>query len=142
VPQALTLINPLGLGVLALLAPLILLYVLRAKRSRRVVSSVWLFREVQRDLRAERRFRRLVPVVPLFIEAMTVVALALAAAGLARTSELSATDGIAIVFDTSASMGATDGPSTRMNRAKDGARSIVRQLAGRGVLVVDVWSNW
>lgn len=137
VPQALTLINPLGLGVLALLAPLILLYVLRAKRSRRVVSSVWLFREIQRDLRAERRFRRLVPMLPLFIEAMTVVALALAAAGLARTSELSATDGIAIVFDTSASMGATDGTSTRMDRAKDATRAIVRELAGRGVLVVE-----
>jgi len=137
VAAAVTWTNPAGLLVLLLLAPLVALYVVRAKRTRTVVSSVWLFREARRDLTAARKLRRLVPVTPLFIEAVAVAALALAAAGPARLGALRSADAVAIVLDVSASMGASDGGVTRLVRAKDAIERLLSGLSGHDVLVVE-----
>src|SRR5262249_26938959 len=86
---------------------------------------------------AERRLRRLLPVVPLFIEAATIIALALSAAGLAPASSIASSDDVAIVLDTRRSMGARQGPGTRFDRARGAAKALVAALGGRGALVVD-----
>ncbi|HEX4335303.1 MAG TPA: VWA domain-containing protein [Polyangiaceae bacterium] len=132
-----TFTNPVGLLVLALLGPLVALYVLRAKRQRRVVSSVWLWREAKRDQHAARRFRRLMPSVPLFIEGLAVLALGLAAAGPAGKGSLATADVVAVVVDTSASMGASDGARTRLDHAKETVGTMLRGLGGRSALIVE-----
>jgi uncharacterized membrane protein len=137
VPATLTLTNPAGLFVLLLLPPLIALYALRARRTRLTVSSVWLFREARRDVTAARRLRRLVPILPLFIEALAVAALALAAAGPTWRGALGAADVIAVIVDTSASMGASDSGRSRIARAKEATKRLLHAAAGRNALLIE-----
>ncbi|MDQ2647504.1 MAG: BatA domain-containing protein, partial [Myxococcota bacterium] len=73
--------RPNGLYLLGLLAPLIGLYILRVRRTRQVVSSTWLWRTAARDLAASKPFQRLTPSVPLLLEGLAVVALALGLSG-------------------------------------------------------------
>ena len=73
VARALTLTNPGGLFVLLLLGPLLLLYVLRAKRTRRVVSSVWLWSSTWARLSWTQVIRS-TPVRPMPVMAMAVIA--------------------------------------------------------------------
>ena len=61
-----------------MLAPLTLLYVLKVRRERRVVPSVWLLQAALRDLSAKSPFKRLTPSVPLVLESLAIVALGLA----------------------------------------------------------------
>ncbi len=136
-PAAVTFTNPVGLLVLGLLGPLVALYVLRAERPRRLVSSVWLWRQAERDLQAARRFRRLALVVPLLLESLAVAALAVAAAEPARHGSLSAADAVAVVIDTSASMGASDGARTRLGRAKEKTKALFHAMGAHSTLVVE-----
>ncbi len=112
-----------GLALLGLLAPLALLYVLKVRRERRVVPSIWLWQAALRDLSAEKPFQRLLPRVSLILEALALIALAGALAGpVVRSSRLGASR-LALIVDVSASMGALEGGSTRLSlgvsRAKD-----------------------
>src|ERR1700729_1801801 len=126
---SLHLLDPKGLLLLAGLAPLVLLYVLKIRRQRQRVSSVWLWAAAQRDLVAKHPFRKLVPEVPLLLELLALAALAIA---LARPSSLGGGmdgDHVVIVVDTSASMatrvGDPAGTTTRMDEAKRAARELV-----------------
>ncbi len=128
---SLHLLDPKGLLLLAGLAPLVLLYVLRIRRQRQRVSSVWLWAAAQRDLLAKHPFRKLVPEVPLLLEILALLALAFA---LARPSSGGGPidgDHVALVIDASASMSTRVGGSgaeTRMDRAKRAAHDVVAHL--------------
>lgn len=144
--------SPSGLGLLGLLAPLILLYVLRIRRERRRVGSVWLWRAAERDLMAREPFRRLVPHVPLVLEALALVALAVAFSRPTTRGGRIPSDHVAIIVDASASMSA-EGPDgrTRIAEAREAARAIVRRLspgasaliiqAGRDPRVISPWEH-
>ncbi|HEY3496474.1 MAG TPA: BatA domain-containing protein, partial [Polyangiaceae bacterium] len=122
--------SPLGLALLGLLVPLILLYVLKIRRERLRVPSIWLWRSAERDLLARQPFRRLVPYVSLILEALALLCLALASARpVTRGGQLDS-DHLAIVIDGSASMLAV-GPDgrTRIARAREAAHAAVRRLA-------------
>src|SRR5260221_12200850 len=132
-----SLANPSGLWLLGLLAPLIALYLLRAKRQRRVVPSVWLWQAAGQDLLAERRFRRLLASVRLLIEGATIALLALAVSGPSLRPTGTPIEHLVIVLDTSASMAARDGALSRFDRARAAARAIVRDLRGRDAILVE-----
>jgi hypothetical protein len=121
--------SPVQLSLLGLLAPLILLYVLRMRRERRTVSSTWLWQAAQRDLLAKQPFRRLVPEVSLLLEALALAALALAFAGPNTRGGQIDSDHVAIVIDGSASMGSrTEAGPTRIERAREAANAVVQRL--------------
>jgi hypothetical protein len=121
--------SPVQLSLLGLLVPLILLYVLRMRRERRRVSSIWLWRAAQRDLLAKQPFRRLVPEVSLLLEAAALVALALAFAGPNTRGGQIDSDHVAIVIDGSASMASrTERGPARIELAQDAALAIVQRL--------------
>jgi len=131
--------SPFGLALLGLLVPLVLLYVLRIQREKRRVSSIWLWRAAERDLLARQPFRRLVPHVSLILEALALVALALAAARpLTRGGRIDAGH-VAFVIDTSASMSAVNAAGkSRLTEAKDALRGAVQRLApGADALVIE-----
>ena len=140
---ALELLAPGGLFLLALLVPLVVLYILKIKRSRRRVASTWLWAAAQRDLMAKAPFKRLVAQVPLLVQAAALVALALALARPATRGREMTGDHVAIVVDTSASMsalagGAEDPATTRLDLAKRAARDMVASLApGSDALVLE-----
>jgi hypothetical protein len=126
------LLDPKGLLLAAGLAPLVLLYILKIRRKRQRVSSVWLWAAAQRDLVAKHPFRKLVPEVPLILEILALLALAFA---LARPSSGGGSidgDHVALVVDASASMGTrVGGPSgakTRMDRARRATHEVVAHL--------------
>jgi uncharacterized membrane protein len=136
------LLDPRGLWLLAGLAPLVLLYVLKTRRTRQRVPSTWLWEAAQRDLRARHPFRRLVAEVPLLLQGLALAALAIA---LARPSSGGRTiegDHVAIVIDTSASMaartGRADSTTTRIAEAKRAASDILARLGpGADALVIE-----
>ncbi|MCC6217270.1 MAG: BatA and WFA domain-containing protein [Polyangiaceae bacterium] len=130
--------SPAGLWLLALVPPLVVLYILKVRRTRVTVSSTWLWSAAQRDLMARSPFRRLIAQVPLLLELTALVALALALARPTTRGASIAGDHVAIVLDTSASMNArgADG-AARIELARRAAHRIVASLGpGADSLVV------
>ncbi len=121
---------PSGLWLLGLLAPLVLLYVLKIRRQRLTVPSTWLWAAAARDIAAKSPFKRLLAQVPLLLELGALACLAVALARPASRGGHVAGDHIAIVVDTSASMAAlsSDGRS-RLAHARDAASAVLRALA-------------
>lgn len=121
-----SLLSPASLAWLALLAPLIGLYILRRRREARAVGSTMLWDRAVRDMRAERPWQRLVPYVSLLLQALVLVLGALALARPSGVGEVPSGARIAVVVDASASMATRDpGGRTRM----DAARAVVSGLA-------------
>ena len=119
--------RPLGLGWIGLLGPLLLLYLLKVRRPRQRVSSLWLWQAAERDLRAERPFRRLRASVSLILEALALLALALALAGPASSSSRRDVPRVVVVADVSASMATREGDQDRLTLAK---RALTNELRG------------
>src|SRR5262249_13074490 len=99
VGQTVNLLAPKGLWLLTLLAPLVVLYILKIKRQRKRVASVWLWASAQRDLLARAPFRKLVPQVPLLLQAIALAALGVALARPASRGRELIGDHLAIVID-------------------------------------------
>jgi hypothetical protein len=134
------LLSPALLGLLGLLAPLILLYVLKVKRQRMLIASTWLWQQARRDLMARSPFKRLVLQLPLLLQALALIALAIAAARPATKGKALKGDHLAIIIDTSASMSAQDGSAgkPRIELAKDAAQSLVARLPpGADAMILD-----
>jgi hypothetical protein len=140
---ALELLAPGGLWLLALLGPLVVLYILKIKRSRRRVPSTWLWAAAQRDLMARAPFKRLIAQVPLVLQALALALLALALARPATRGRALTGDHVAIVIDASASMSAAArGPSgeatTRIELARQVAKDLVSALTpGSDALILE-----
>lgn len=126
-------LSPSGLWLLAGLVPLVVLYILKIRRQRLRVPSVWLWASVRRDLMARSPFQRLVVQVPLVLQALALVLLALALARIGSRGRTIVGDHVAIVVDTSASMSAED-PSgrTRMELAREAAEKVLASLTPGG----------
>ena len=120
---------PLQLAWLGLLAPLVVLYILRRKRERRVVGSTLLWESALRDLRAESPFRRLVPHLSLLLQVLVVVLGALALARPSGAARLPQGAHIAFVVDTSLSMGATPAGQSARQAPIERARRVIQQRA-------------
>ncbi|WP_437288662.1 VWA domain-containing protein [Sorangium sp. So ce406] len=139
----LSLLAPGGLWLLALLGPLVLLYILKIKRSRRRVPSTWLWAAAQRDLMARAPFRRLIAQLPLVLQALALALLALALARPASRGRAFTGDHVAIILDTSASMSAAArSPSgeatTRIELGKRLARDLLSGLTpGSDALILE-----
>lgn len=145
------LLAPKGLWLLGLLAPLIVLYILKIKRTRRVVASTWLWATAQRDLMARSPFKKLIMQVPLILQAIVLLALGFALSRPATRGREITGDHVAIVIDASASMatlssagakgpagGAAGAQATRMDLARAVADDIVAGLPpGSDALVLE-----
>jgi len=130
------LLSPLSLGWLGLIVPLVVLYVLRRRRSEREVGSTLLWEAALRDMRAERPWKRLIPHLSLLLQILAIVAGALALARPAGAGRTPAGARIAVVVDTSASMAAREGGPTRLERAREMARSVARGLPPGGEMML------
>lgn len=129
--------RPSGLWLLTLAIPLIVLYVLKVRRQPARFSSVWLWQSAQRDLLAERPFRRLLPQLPLLLQLLALLCLALALSGPALRGNTISGSHVAIVIDTSASMLATSDGQTRFEQAQRAAREVIARLGpGSDALLV------
>ena len=144
---AFELLAPGGLALLALLVPLVVLYILKIERERKKVASTWLWAMAQRDRMARSPFKRFTAQVPLILQALALAMLALALARPATRGRTFAGDHVAIILDTSASMSAlasgeapAEGASalTRLDLAKQAAGGILAALSpGSDALVLE-----
>ncbi len=124
--------NPRGLLLLLLGIPIVLLYVLKVRRERRVVGSTWLWAEARRDLTARHPWKRLRAEIPLVLQLLALLGLALAFAEPALRGRGASGRAVGIVVDTSASMGAREGDVTRIELAKRAAHDAVDRLPPGG----------
>ena len=134
-----SLLSPLSLLWAGLLAPLVLLYVLKRRRQAREVGSTLLWELALRDLRAERPWKKLIPQLALLLQALAILAGALALARPAGAGRVPAGARLAVVLDTSASMAARAGVGTRdtrFSRALRAARDLARSLPPGGEMML------
>ena len=132
-----SLLSPYSLGWLALLAPLVLLYVLRRQRTQRVIGSTLLWARAVRDMRAERPWQKLVPYLSLLLQALVLILGALALARPSGVGELPSGARISVVIDASASMATVDlGDASRIDRARAAVRTLAEGLPVGGALSI------
>ncbi len=127
--EGLRLLAPKGLWALALIAPLVVLYILRVRRKRAVVSSTWLWQSHARELLARSPIKKLVAQLPLLLQIAIVIACAVALAKPSSMKYEPPGAHLAIVIDVSASMSAKgEGGQARIEEAKAYAKRLVESL--------------
>lgn len=119
----------LALGLLAV--PILLLYMLRQKRHDRLVSSSLLWRDLVLDRTANAPWQRLRRNLLLLLQLLILALLVLALARPAIQSAGQVDGNLIVVLDTSASMGATDGPDGA-TRLQEATAHVERLIAGVG----------
>lgn len=127
---------PLGLGLLALAAPIIALYMLRMRRREREVSSTLLWEQAIRDVRANAPWQKLRPNLLLLLQLLALAALVI---GLARPFWLGATPlgaNLVVIVDVSGSMNATDTEPSRIDRARGEVRKLIDSLPANGQMTI------
>jgi len=134
-----TLANPQGLWLLALLGPLLVLYVLKVRRQRVRVASTWLWQAAVRDMLAKRPWQRLRGRLLLFVEALCLLALGLALARPTLSGPGLDSEHVALVLDVSASMLAQSATGeTRFEAARAAAERVLSALPpGADVLLIE-----
>jgi len=116
--------------------PLLALYFLRLRRSRRVVAATMHWRRAAEDVRANAPFQRLRLSLLLLLQLLALGLVALAIAQPQVDLGLGGAEKIALLIDRSGSMGALDGGAERGTRLADAKRRAVdrvRALHGGGL---------
>lgn len=135
-----TLLSPLALLLLALILPIVALYLLKLRRQDRVVSSTYLWQRFVRDVEANAPWQKLRRNLLLLLQILFLLFLILALARPTTPTEGVVGQAVVLILDTSASMAATDvdltgltdlsglGVATRLDAAKAAARDLVANL--------------
>lgn len=112
-------------------AVIIFFYLLKLKRKRRVVPSVFLWQRAMEEIEANAPFRKLRRNLLLLLQLLALAALVFALARPLVTTRALAAGSSIIVIDSTASMSARDEDgNTRLSRARDLAREMVGSLGG------------
>ncbi|NUQ01985.1 MAG: VWA domain-containing protein, partial [Armatimonadetes bacterium] len=125
------LLNPWGLAWLALIVPLVLLYLLRLRRRELTVSSVLFWSQAIQDMQANTPLQRLQRNLLLYLQIGVVVLAALALARPAISTPGLGGAAVVVVLDGSASMAAREGSRSRFELARERIGKLVDGL-GRG----------
>ncbi|RYD41042.1 MAG: hypothetical protein EOP85_13305 [Verrucomicrobiaceae bacterium] len=99
-----TLANPLGLLALLGIPAVLAIHFLQRKAVELPVSTLFLLERTRRDAASGRRFERIIPSIPLWMQLLAVLLLAWFLAE-PRIRKSGSVQRVALVLDTSASMG-------------------------------------
>ncbi len=134
---AVTWLAPLAASIVALstIPPLVALYFLRLRRTRRVVSSTMLWKRATQDLRANAPFQRLRFSLLLLLQLLALALVVLAIAQPQFEFGESQSRRIVFLIDRSGSMNVNDAPGdrSRLDEAKQLAENRVRSLSSGGI---------
>jgi Ca-activated chloride channel homolog len=119
---------PAAFFLAALLPIIIAMYLLKLRRTEQVVSSVYLWKRMIRDLEANAPWQRLRRNPLLLLQLLFLIALILALAQPFTWTEGASGQSVILILDTSASMAAVDAVPNRLEAAKDQARQMVDGL--------------
>ena len=127
---------PAGLLLLALAVPVVLLHVLRPRRTQVVVGSTYLWEPLARPVSAASPWQRLRPSVLLFLQLLAVILLATAVARPVRLTAAPLARHTVFMVDASGSMAAADGEPDRIGAARQRAEELRDQLPSGGLASV------
>ena len=130
-------LTPLAFGLGILIPVIIAMYLLKLRRTEQVVSSTYLWQRMVRDVEANAPWQRLRRNLLLILQLLFLVALILALVRPFTWAQGSTGQATILIFDTSASMAATDLSPNRMEAAKDQARLLISNLPedARGTII-------
>ncbi|MFP4501322.1 MAG: vWA domain-containing protein [Candidatus Hydrogenedentota bacterium] len=130
-------LSPAGLALLGIIPIIVLLYLLKLRRTEVTIASTMLWRKRLHDLTANAPFQRLRANLLLFLQILAIVLLAIALARPFRQSEALPGTNHCIAIDRSASMQAIeeDG-ATRLDTAKEKAHELIDQLQDGGRMMI------
>jgi hypothetical protein len=125
------LLSASALGWLLLGAIIIFFYLLKLKRKRRVVPSVFLWQRALEEIEANAPFKKLRRSLLLLLQLLALAALVFALARPLILMRSLASGSTIIIIDSTASMSARDeGTRSRLERAKGLARDMIAGLGG------------
>ena len=119
---------PAAFALAALIPIIIAMYLLKLRRTEQIVSSVYLWRRMVRDVEANAPWQRLRRNLLLILQLLFLTALILALARPFTWAEGAGGRALILILDTSASMAATDAPPSRLEAAKAQAHTLVDGL--------------
>jgi hypothetical protein len=121
-------LSPLAL-ILTLLLPIIIaMYLLKLRRTDQVISSTFLWHRIIRDVEANAPWQRLRRNILLLLQLLFLLVIIISLARPFTWTEGAVGDANILIFDTSASMAATDVNPNRLQVAKDQARLLISNL--------------
>ena len=121
-------ISPLALILTILLPIIVAMYFLKLRRTEQVISSTYLWRRMVRDIEANAPWQRLRRNLLLLLQLLFLMVIIISLARPFTWTEGAIEDAVIIIFDTSASMAATDVNPNRLRIAKDQARLLISNL--------------
>jgi hypothetical protein len=141
-----------GLWLLSLMPPIVLLYLLKRKREKRLVSSTLLWSEVRADLQASTPFQKLRKNLLLILQLVIIALLTLSIMRPVAVGQARGGESRILILDTSASMKARDcNGRSRFDLAREEAIEQVRTLmdgdramlieAGRGARTIRTFTG-
>jgi Ca-activated chloride channel family protein len=119
---------PAAFALAALVPVIIAMYLLKLRRTEQVVSSVYLWRRMVRDVEANAPWQRLRRNLLLILQLLFLAALILSLARPFTWVEGAGGQALILILDTSASMAATDVVPTRLGAAQVQARRLADDL--------------
>jgi len=131
-----SLLTPLALALGALAIPIVLLYMLRLRRTETPISSTFLWRQLVRDREANAPWQRLRFSWLLLLQLLILAALVLALARPFTEVKTITTGRIVLLLDASASMRATDVDPDRFAAAQDIGLDLVDALGPDDTMTV------
>ncbi|MEJ2556765.1 MAG: VWA domain-containing protein [Anaerolineae bacterium] len=119
---------PVAFALAALIPVIVAMYLLKLRRTEQIVSSVYLWRRMVRDVEANAPWQRLRRNLLLILQLLFLAALILALARPFTWTEGASSQALILILDTSASMAAGDATPNRLEVAKAEARQLVDGL--------------
>jgi len=120
--------TPAAFALAALIPVIIAMYLLKLRRKVQVVSSIYLWRRMMRDLEANAPWQRLRRNLLLILELLFLIMVILALARPFTWGEGSSYQALILILDNSASMAAIDVTPSRLEVAKVQAQALVDGL--------------
>jgi Ca-activated chloride channel homolog len=121
-------LSPATFALAALLPLVVIMYLLKLRRTEQVVPSIFLWRRMVRDVEANAPWQKLRRNLLMFLQLLFLILLILVLAQPFIWTEGVSSQAAIFIIDNSASMGATDTPPNRLEAAKDQARRLVDSL--------------
>jgi hypothetical protein len=136
-----SLLNPWALFWIAAAAPVILMYFLKLKRKKVAVSSTWLWARSIQDIRVNAPFQKLRSSLLLLLQILLILIAAFAVTDpIGRTTPPDERRWV-LLIDRSASMQMKDVKPSRLEKAKETAKSILKSCGPRDEVMVVAFSN-
>lgn len=121
-------IAPAAFFLSGLLPVIILMYLLKLRRTERSVSSIYLWQQMVRDVQANAPWQRLRTSPLLLLQLLFIILLMLALARPYTRAQGITSQTAVLIFDSSASMSAMDVSPSRLQAAKDQSHRLVDAL--------------